>query len=865
MNRIHKKTMTDEEREENEQKYSALSDRYFELDSDNDKDRKERERIEKEESDLGYSDASSSLAQSIEDKALAEEYRKRSFFQLKMEYDRGKSDKEDKAKALYDHLRKDNRLEEAITWFVRFLRYGGLVHANGDKKLLRDMLDVNYFDDEEDDLHLRYEVRSLEYLNKTLDDSLKMMVETERESKITQPDILLCGPDRSACQSLLEWILPRGAEPIVMDGPNDGSGDADDDASKKLIYRISDYSFANIIEAKTIFGFKPELTLSPGKTMKEFVRDIERERPVFGVEDDSELTWGDRIDAVWYVTDGNRDMIDDREREFIRSMMELPNAMLVVNLSFTVLSRDYLPPVIDALTDLVDPDRIVLVDSGYYGQEIDARWHLLEATKQKHKESRVFLSDEERQKLEDAWAECFGELLPKWRARSEQNVERCIRHAAGRARFIVEQGADTGLFDLLEDGVARLKDLLGLIRGSGNDAEVERELKKDVFHTAELLGNITVMIYELGGCCGCLAVPADVTMILSACQASDLPEDAAAITYAVGMAAKAYFESGKEISREELKAVFAKAKEEGLRLSFEPMHEDDPATSDLFDDLEDEFAEEFGGDDENEDDGGDDDDNGGGDDDDNDGGDDGNDDDDDGGMDGGGDKLCFFSDISLLKSVWPGSLSNHENKLDDLLSKLTGNGGEVEDEPVDSGDGCVMSASGGGPEFRNNASGKLFRLPDDYPAPRDVLKTNALGGGWGYAMRDAAVIQGGISTENAFIEVRIREELRRLEKAAGAKLVFADYQNYAHELVCEGDDFYDLLYVQVEVIPEEDWEQLKADWESHDGYKKDKAGRRKHEEWRESRTIRFTEHFWFNVNAMFNFDDEDDGSPDGDA
>ena len=46
MNRIHKKTMTDEERAENEKKYSALTDRYLELDSE--KDKKEIEQIQKE-------------------------------------------------------------------------------------------------------------------------------------------------------------------------------------------------------------------------------------------------------------------------------------------------------------------------------------------------------------------------------------------------------------------------------------------------------------------------------------------------------------------------------------------------------------------------------------------------------------------------------------------------------------------------------------------------------------------------------------------------------------------------------------------------------------------------------------------------
>ena len=45
----------------------------------------------------------------------------------------------------------------------------------------------------------------------------------------------------------------------------------------------------------------------------------------------------------------------------------------------------------------------------------------------------------------------------------------------------------------------------------------------------------------------------------------------------------------------------------------------------------------------------------------------------------------------------------------------------------------------------------------------------------------------------------------------------------------------------------EDWDFLKNDWESHDGYKDDDKGKLHHEALREERIIRFTEVFWFNV------------------
>ena len=844
MNRIHKRTLTEEEKEKNEQLLNELTDQFIAADPD---DGQEEYRILEEQSDLGDTDAtcqlisSAELFSSISDLAEYEaekngkqpperkraydaeklnEFRKRAVFQLKMDCDRESRtpDKEEAFWNIYEYLRPLKRNEEAVVWLNRALRYGGFIRANGDKELLREMLRGNW----SDELEERFNERHCEYMQRSMDETARELEELFRKDKTTEPNILVCGPVRSDCDGLVERVLRPDDEPCV-----DESASEDEDSAGHLICRTVYTIQAHFIETKTVFGSDPELKIPRGKTMKEFVRDVELEIHGSEVEDDSELSWSDRIDAVWYVTNGDVESMGKQEREFIRSLMELPNALLVVDLSCTVVNRDRLVAAIDGLTELVDPDRIVLVDCEYCGLAIDARWKLIETTKQKHRESGVFASDEEKQNLENEWAAYFGSILEKSHAKSERNAERCIRHAAGRARFIVEQKDDVSFSDLLEGGRSLLKDLLDLIRGKGED---EPELKKDLSHTAELLRNITIMIYELGGCCGYAATGDDVTAILTGCKASDLPEDAAPITYAVGMAAKAYFESGKTLPRKDLKAVFANAKEEGLQLDFDPMCEDDPATLFLFDDYEDDedgFDDAGVDDDEVDDDCDDDDDDDGGD-----------DDDDDPRLIG---SLCKIVDLNGAG-----------------LSGFFGGGeDDAGADAVDYGDGFIASASGGAPEHPDNVSGKPLRLPGDYPAPAEALKTDAVSGGWGYTMRDAAVVPGGIPAEHDFIRGRVGRELRRIEEMTGEKFVFPDYEKYAHELVCEGHDFYDHLYVQVELIPEADWDRLKADWESHGGYENDRKGRRNHEKWRESRTIRFTEHFWFNVNAMFDFDDED--------
>ena len=215
-----------------------------------------------------------------------------------------------------------------------------------------------------------------------------------------------------------------------------------------------------------------------------------------------------------------------------------------------------------------------------------------------------------------------------------------------------------------------------------------------------------------------------------------------------------------------------------------------------------------------------------------------------------------------------------QKELEDLLVEFNGlneesdggngsdDGIDEEDEEIDYGSGEIVASSGNPLDSPDNASGKRFRLPDDHTAPGIVLNTDVVSGGWGYTIWNATVIKGGISNENVFIEDRVLEELARWEESTGEKFAFTGYQRYAQELVRDGSQFYDLLFVQIEIVPQADWDQLEEDWKAHDEYKNDKKGRRKHEKWQNSKTIRFTELFWFNINDFFSFDeDEDSGLP----
>ena len=124
---------------------------------------------------------------------------------------------------------------------------------------------------------------------------------------------------------------------------------------------------------------------------------------------------------------------------------------------------------------------------------------------------------------------------------------------------------------------------------------------------------------------------------------------------------------------------------------------------------------------------------------------------------------------------------------------------------------------------------------------------------------------GSYQDDGIYRKDRVLEELAHWEESTGEKYAFTSYQNFSQELVQDETKTYDYLSVQIEIVPQADWDELEKDWEAHDGYRNDRNDRRKHEKWQDSKTIRFTEHFWFNINDFFSFGkDEDPDAPEND-
>ena len=163
-----------------------------------------------------------------------------------------------------------------------------------------------------------------------------------------------------------------------------------------------------------------------------------------------------------------------------------------------------------------------------------------------------------------------------------------------------------------------------------------------------------------------------------------------------------------------------------------------------------------------------------------------------------------------------------------------------------------------------------YRLPADYPAPREILRQHfprtadqcCFKGGWGYDAGDAVEVLefdpeinpdekfDGVSLEYAFIDKRIREELI-FSRPEGERFAGLDHKVLGQALHDLDGIPHDFIEVEVTAYPEKEWNELKADWEAHDGYKDDLEGRKANLKRKEAVKITYRTEFWFNIKNFF--------------
>ena len=152
-------------------------------------------------------------------------------------------------------------------------------------------------------------------------------------------------------------------------------------------------------------------------------------------------------------------------------------------------------------------------------------------------------------------------------------------------------------------------------------------------------------------------------------------------------------------------------------------------------------------------------------------------------------------------------------------------------------------------------------------SPREILATDfklslPIRGGWGYSQADACVIDkndpsvdpsfpfNGVGVEHAFVEKRIYEEMI-IFREPGEKFSGIKWKPQGQELHSDKERVFDRLVFEITAIPENDWEELKAEFEGPRGYKHPDFDIEAHERKRKEKAVSFTREFWFDITSYY--------------
>ncbi len=135
-------------------------------------------------------------------------------------------------------------------------------------------------------------------------------------------------------------------------------------------------------------------------------------------------------------------------------------------------------------------------------------------------------------------------------------------------------------------------------------------------------------------------------------------------------------------------------------------------------------------------------------------------------------------------------------------------------------------------------------------------------GGWGYTLEDAVIIDkndpivskvlpfDGLGIEYVFVEKRIYEELI-IFRDINERYSGIEWNLLEQSLKHHNNRVYDKLIFEVTALPDQDWEELKAEWESPDGFGTPDFDEDSHNLKRDSRTIRFIAEYWFDITSYY--------------
>ena len=160
----------------------------------------------------------------------------------------------------------------------------------------------------------------------------------------------------------------------------------------------------------------------------------------------------------------------------------------------------------------------------------------------------------------------------------------------------------------------------------------------------------------------------------------------------------------------------------------------------------------------------------------------------------------------------------------------------------------------------------IFKINCD-ESPKEVIAADfklqlPIRGGWGYSQEDACIIDkydplvdpscpfNGVKVEYGFIEKRIYEEMI-IFRPDGEKFSGIEWNLLKQSTLHAEERTFDKLIFEITAFSDNDWAELKADFEKANGNGHFDFDADAHEKKRQDKILRFTSEFWFDITTFY--------------
>ncbi len=351
-------------------------------------------------------------------------------------------------------------------------------------------------------------------------EAFKQFHETYQQGARMKPNILVCGKTGVGKTSLIQAVTHRGTVPDSAIGNGEATTAG---------FELYETEIANFIDSEG---------MNPGTQSVDDYADFILGEVLDRLDSDEEENL---IHNIWYCIDGSGARVQDADAKLIKTFSD--NVLLVVTKS-ELMRKEQAESMMNSLLKLIDRDRIVMVSA-----ENKSGLKQLLAKAEKVSMDAMAAAEEELNAFRERWDDYYQNMLSDWTARTSAEADEYIYWGAGRAAAIA----------LVPIPLADI---------------------------APLIINEGYMVYQIANVYGYAIDKTIISMLIGVTGASItgkvlasfLPvlkiPIAAGITYGLGVAAKAFFESEMTLTPSQLKDEFLAGEKAARKMSWEPIEED---------------------------------------------------------------------------------------------------------------------------------------------------------------------------------------------------------------------------------------------------------------------------------------------------